>query len=110
MDGSADVTLPEADLRLGQALADIATIGILQERAIRHGEIVTEQLQTALDSRVIIEQAKGVLAQSGRLTMEAAFDRLRRHARSNNLRLGDVARRIVADHDFVRRVLAVAVR
>ena len=57
--------LPEADLRLGQALADIATIGILQERAIRHGEVVTEQLQNALNSRVVIEQAKGVLAQLG---------------------------------------------
>ena len=57
--------LPEADLRLGQALADVATIGLLQERAIRHGEVVAEQLQTALNSRVIIEQAKGVLAQLG---------------------------------------------
>jgi GAF domain-containing protein len=102
--------LPEADLRLGQALADIATIGILQERAIRHGEIVTEQLQTALNSRVIVEQAKGVLAQTGRVTMEVAFDRLRRHARSNNLLLGDVARRVVADRDFARQVLAVRVR
>ena len=60
---TAPAPLPEADLRLGQALADIATIGILQERAIRRGEVVTEQLQTALNSRVIIEQAKGVLAQ-----------------------------------------------
>jgi GAF domain-containing protein len=102
--------LPEADLRLGQALADVATIGILQERAIRHGEIVTEQLQTALNSRVIIEQAKGVLAQSGRLTTETAFDHLRRYSRGHNLLLGDVARRVVTDHDFARQVLAVPVR
>ena len=60
--------LPDADLRLGQALADVATIGILQDRAIRHGEVVTEQLQTALNSRVVIEQAKGVLSQYGQLT------------------------------------------
>jgi GAF domain-containing protein len=102
--------LPEADLRLGQALADIATIGILQERAIRHGEVVTEQLQTALNSRVIIKQAKGVLAQSGRLTMEVAFDRLRRYARGHNLLLADVARRVVIERGFARQVLAVQVR
>ncbi len=100
--------LPEADLRLGQALADIATIGILQERAIRRGEVVTEQLQTALNSRVIIEQAKGVLAQSGDLTMDTAFDRLRRHARGHNLLLGDVARRVVTDRGFADQILAGA--
>jgi AmiR/NasT family two-component response regulator len=80
---------------LGQALADIATIGILQERAIRRGEVLTEQLQAALNSRVIIEQAKGVLAQHGSLTMHVAFDRLRHYARSHNLRLTEVARQIV---------------
>jgi GAF domain-containing protein len=102
--------LPEADLRLGQALADIATIGILQERAVRRGEIVTEQLQTALNSRIIIEQAKGVLAQSGNLTMETAFDRLRRYSRGHNLLLGDVARRVVIEHDYAHQVLAAPVR
>ncbi|MDT0351633.1 GAF and ANTAR domain-containing protein [Pseudonocardia charpentierae] len=102
--------LPEADLRLGQALADIATIGILQERAVRHGEIVTEQLQAALNSRVVLEQAKGVLAQQGRLTVDTAFDRLRRYARGHNLLLGEVARRVVTDRAFARHVLAVPVR
>jgi len=87
--------LSEANLSLGQALADVATIGILQERAIRRGEVLTEQLQAALNSRVIIEQAKGVLAQHGNLTMHVAFDRLRRYARSHNLRLTEVARQIV---------------
>jgi GAF domain-containing protein len=96
--------LPEADLRLGQALADIATIGILQERAIHRGEVVTEQLQTALNSRVIIEQAKGVLAQRGNLTMHAAFDRLRHYARGHNLRLTEVARQIV-ETDLAAEVL-----
>jgi GAF domain-containing protein len=88
--------LPDADLALGQALADVATIGILQERAIRRGEILNEQLQTALNSRVIIEQAKGVVAQHLGVEMDAAFDRLRRHARSNNLPLAHVARLLVA--------------
>jgi GAF domain-containing protein len=87
--------LPEADLSLGQALADVATIGILQERAIRRGEVVNEQLQTALNNRVVIEQAKGVLAEHGGLSMDLAFDRLRRHARGTNQRLSELARRIV---------------
>ena len=87
--------LPEADLALGQALADVATIGILSERAIRRGEVVNEQLQTALNSRVVIEQAKGVLAERAGLPMDVAFDRLRRYARSSNQKLSDVARRLV---------------
>ena len=70
--------------------------------------MVTEQLQTALNSRVIIEQAKGVLAQSGDLTMDTAFDRLRRHARGHNLLLGDVARRVVTDRGFADQILAGA--
>lgn len=55
--------LPPADLALGQALADVATIGILSERAIARGTVVTEQLQAAVSGRILIEQAKGVLAQ-----------------------------------------------
>ena len=55
--------LPAADLALGQALADVATIGLLQERVIRRGEVLTEQLQAALNGRIVIEQAKGVIAQ-----------------------------------------------
>jgi len=86
--------LPEADLALGQALADVATIGILQERAIRRREVLNEQLQTALNSRVVIEQAKGVLAQHHNMAMDAAFDQLRRYVRDRNLRLADVARQI----------------
>ena len=88
--------LPEPDLALGQALADVATIGILQERAVRRSEVVTEQLQTALTSRIVIEQAKGVLAQHHGLTMDSAFDRLRRYTRARNLRLVEVARQLAA--------------
>ena len=88
--------LPPDDLALGQALADIATIGILSERAIRRGEVLNEQLQTALNSRVVIEQAKGVLAQHSTLDMDTAFSRLRGYARGHNRRLSEVARLIVA--------------
>lgn len=97
--------LPEADIALGQALADVATIGILSERAIHGGEVLTEQLQIALNNRIIIEQAKGVLAQRGQLSVDAAFDRLRRYARSNNLRLSEVARQVVVT-DLATDVLA----
>ena len=96
--------LPAADLALGQALADVATIGILQERAIQRGEVLSEQLQAALNSRVIIEQAKGVLAVSGQLSMDAAFRALRGFARRNNLRLSDVARAL-ADRDLAPAVV-----
>ena len=87
--------LPPADLALAQALADVATIGILSERAINRGEVLNEQLQAALNSRVIIEQAKGVLAERGNIDMNAAFDRLRGYSRDHNLKLSDVSRQII---------------
>ena len=87
--------LTDADGRVGQALADVATIAILQERAIRHHELLAEQLQHALTSRIVIEQAKGVLAERGGLDMAQVFDRLRRYARNTNTRLTDLARAIV---------------
>jgi GAF domain-containing protein len=96
--------LPAPDLAVGQALAYLATIGILSERAIRRGEVLSEQLQAALNNRVIIEQAKGVLAERGQLSMDAAFDRLRRYARRHSLRLSDVARQVV-DTDFATKLL-----
>ncbi|GLY41851.1 transcriptional regulator [Amycolatopsis sp. NBRC 101858] len=79
------------DIELGQALADVATIGILQQRTIEQRNEVAGQLQTALDSRVVIEQAKGVLAQRGGLSMDDAFKQLRSYARARRLRLTDVA-------------------
>jgi GAF domain-containing protein len=92
------------DVALAQGLADTATIGILHERAFRREEVLSEQLQTALNSRVIIEQAKGVLAVSGQLSMDAAFRALRGFARGNNLRLSDVARALV-DRDLAPTVV-----
>jgi GAF domain-containing protein len=88
--------LNQADAAAAQALADVATIGILQERAIRERTLVAEQLQAALDSRVLIEQAKGVVAQTRGLAMEDAFTRLRDYARRNNQRLRDVAESVIS--------------
>src|SRR5271156_1034603 len=80
-----------ADIRIGQALADVATISILHERGMRHSDTLNEQLQTALNSRAIIEQAKGKLAERLGLDTDQAFSVLRDHARTRNLRLSDVA-------------------
>ena len=84
-----------AGLRIGQALADVATISLLHERALRRSETLNEQLQTALNSRVIIEQAKGKLAERLHLDMDQAFTVLRNHARDRNRRLSEVARALI---------------
>jgi hypothetical protein len=88
-------SLEEPDVVAAQALADVATIAILQHRAAIQAHLVVDQLNLALNSRVVIEQAKGILAERAGLDMEGAFSWLRNHARSNNLRLGDVARAII---------------
>jgi GAF domain-containing protein len=87
--------LNQHDIRAAQALADVATIGILHQRAVRDADAVRDQLQNALSSRVVIEQAKGVVAETSRLSMEDAFQRIRHYARSHNATLGSVARRLV---------------
>jgi GAF domain-containing protein len=85
----------ESELRIGQALADVAAISLAQQRALERNVVLGEQLEHALQSRVVIEQAKGVVAEAARLDMTAAFALLLKHARNHNLRLGDVARRVV---------------
>lgn len=86
----------EQDALVAQALADIATIGILQERSIRETHILNEQLQRALESRVLIEQAKGVIAAVGSLDMDESFSALRSYARSHRMPLRDVAQQVAA--------------
>jgi transcriptional regulator with GAF, ATPase, and Fis domain len=89
--------MSDVDTRMVQAVADIATIALLQERAIHRGAIQTEQLQTALQSRIVIEQAKGALAQIHSVDLDQAFQMLRSYARSHNERLGDVSYWVTAD-------------
>ncbi|MCS7482964.1 GAF and ANTAR domain-containing protein [Umezawaea endophytica] len=88
------VAVDDASIALGQALADIATIGILQQRAVHREEIVFEQLQAALHHRTVVEQAKGVLAESGGLDMNQAYTLLRDYARAHGRRLTDVAHEV----------------
>jgi GAF domain-containing protein len=88
--------LRSEDISVAQALADVATIGILQERTVRSANLVAEQLQHALDSRILIEQAKGVLASSEGMTMDEAFSAMRTHARNGSITLRQVAEDVIA--------------
>lgn len=101
--------LSDDDLALGQAMADVASIAIVQENAAADRDTVNEQLQRALRSRVSIEQAKGVLAQLGQIDMADAFDRLRSYARRHNLKLTDVAEGVI-DRSLSAAVVASAGR
>ena len=83
--------LDEDDIALGQALADVATVGLLQERAARQQEIVVEQLQNALNSRVLIEQAKGALSERAGVSVDEAFALMRNHSRNHMTPLSKVA-------------------
>lgn len=83
------------DLAAARAFADVATIAILQHRAADDARTVNVQLNNALNSRIVIEQAKGMLAQGANLDMNEAFTWLRNHARNHNLRLVDLA------HDLI---------
>jgi len=82
-------------VQVGQALADVATISLLHERSLRRTDTLNEQLQTALNSRVIIEQAKGKLAERLGIDVDTAFTLLRQQARNRNQRLSDLARAFV---------------
>jgi GAF domain-containing protein len=89
-----------ADLAAAQALADVATIAIIQHRAAAEARLLNEQLTEALNTRIVIEQAKGMIAQRRGVDMATAFTALRDHARTHNLRLADVARDVIDGHHY----------
>jgi len=95
--GTAAGAMEPPAIRIVQALADVATIGLLQERAIHRAEVLTEQLQAALNTRIIIEQAKGVLAQIHGCGTDEAFELLRAYCRTHRLRLSQVAHTITTN-------------
>jgi GAF domain-containing protein len=82
-------------LAVAQALADVATVGLLQERTLREARVLNEQLQATLTSRIVVEQAKGMLAERLGVDMDDAFERLRSHAGAHGTKLGDVARAVL---------------
>ncbi|WP_250031419.1 GAF and ANTAR domain-containing protein [Paractinoplanes maris] len=98
-------TFTGADVPIMQALTDIATIGLLQERTISQSEILTEQLQGALNSRIVVEQAKGAVAQACRVTVDEAFAVIRRFARDHNRKLTEVARAITEEPGLAARMI-----
>jgi GAF domain-containing protein len=95
----------DADVQVVQALTDVAAIALLQERAVRRGEVLTEQLQGALNSRIVIEQAKGAIAERYDISIDAAFTALRGYARRHNRKLTDVAEEFLTDKQALSRLL-----
>jgi transcriptional regulator with GAF, ATPase, and Fis domain len=87
----------DTDLHIVQSLADVATISLLYHRSIKHAEGLAQQLQTALNSRILIEQAKGAIAHAHKISADQAFTLLRAYARRTNQRLKDVASQAVTD-------------
>lgn len=94
----------ESDLQIVQALTDTAAIALLQERAIRRSEVLSEQLQGALNSRIVIEQAKGAIAQALGVSIDAAFTVLRGYSRRHNRKLTEIAHEVLADPARLRNL------
>ena len=103
-------SLDEDSRVIAKALADIATIGILQQRSIHRTSLLAENLQRALNTRVVVEQAKGILSERGGLRMEETFNVLRSYARSHNLKLSALAHSVVYPPHLADAVLASAHR
>ncbi|UQX86939.1 GAF and ANTAR domain-containing protein [Jatrophihabitans telluris] len=98
------------EVAIAQALADVATIGILQQRALRRSDRLAAQLQTALNNRLMVEQAKGMLAERGTLGIDDAFGVLREYSRYHRSLIAEVARRITTGELHPDLVLAHAGR
>lgn len=96
--------MAENDIAAAQAFADVATIAVLQHRAAMEARVIKDQLNLALNSRICIEQAKGMIAERENLDMDTSFSRLRTHARENNLRLIDLAQDIIDGAAIALRV------
>ena len=103
--GSQTGSISDGDLELAQALTHVAAVALVTEAATADQIALNTQLQNALDTRVVIEQAKGLLAQLGDLDMEQAFSALRQYARNNNQRLGVAAKRVVEREVDLQQVL-----
>jgi GAF domain-containing protein len=92
---NTESVLDAPDQIVAQSLADIATIGILQERALQDARVVSTQLEAALESRILIEQAKGIVAERNQVSIDTAFTQLRAYARSNNRLLSRTANEVI---------------
>jgi GAF domain-containing protein len=95
--GATGAQFDPHDVRLVQALADVATIALLQERARHRAELITEELEAALTSRIVVEQAKGALARSESISVAKAFDVILTTSRVTGQKLADIARSVLAD-------------
>ncbi|MGZ5368852.1 MAG: ANTAR domain-containing protein, partial [Aeromicrobium sp.] len=93
-------------VRIVQALADVATIAILQARSVERAETLTEQLQGALNSRIVIEQAKGAITKLRGVTVDEAFALIRAYARKNQQRLVDVSLAVLNEPDTVSELVS----
>jgi GAF domain-containing protein len=97
-DAGADDLDERQHLPIGQALADIATIAVVKNRSVRDSETLSAQLQTALDTRVVIEQAKGIIAATLEVGLDEAFTILRAHARRTRQPLSELAHNVARGH------------
>jgi transcriptional regulator with GAF, ATPase, and Fis domain len=104
--GRDEITLSVADMHIAQAFANMAAVTILQYRAIAQSNLVNQQLTYALNSRIVIEQAKGIVAERAKVDLESAFYLLRRYARSHSLKLVDVARAATEGRIDIANLLA----
>lgn len=104
--GKSRNALDDEGSMIAKALADIATIGILQQRTLHRSSLLAENLQRALNTRIVVEQAKGVLAERGQMRMEETFNLLRDYARSHNMKLSDLARSVVYPPSLADEVLS----